>query len=137
MEQHSNSAHEGTNSAVKNCGDGLHVNDSLVSATKKCSSYDRKRFVQRYLDVAKQYHNFNSYNGPFWEMDKRIDGKIERYLEEEDNPNSSPEVQQQLYMSNKAVKKLPTKMLFENMAENGKICSVKVNLHSQLPTYCM
>ena len=43
-----------TKNAVKNCGDGLHVRDSLVSATEKCSSYDKNRYIQRHLDVAKQ-----------------------------------------------------------------------------------
>ena len=76
MEQHSNSAHEGTNNGVKNCGDGLHVRDLLVSATEKCCSYDKNRFVQRHFDVAKQHHNFNSYSGNFQFITKHVVGVL-------------------------------------------------------------
>jgi hypothetical protein len=78
MEQHSNSAHEGTNNGIKNLGDGLHVRDSLVGATEKCGSYDRARFVERNFDVAKQYlFAADNFSGNFSEITRHIVGVLQ------------------------------------------------------------
>ena len=77
MEQHSNSAHEGTNNAIKSSGDGLHARDSLVGATNKCSTYDRNRLGWREKEVSRLFLGVTRFSDEFAGVTKHIVGVLQ------------------------------------------------------------
>ncbi len=57
LEVYSNSAHEGTNSGIKNCSDGVTPTGSLGTSTQKIASHDNLRFTERNKTVTMGYRN--------------------------------------------------------------------------------
>jgi len=80
MEQHSNSAHEGTNNANRNMGDPVTRTDSLAGATEKLGSYDRARFQDLSLKVARQSYQNKQFTYYFRHITTHVVGILQREL---------------------------------------------------------
>lgn len=80
MEQHSNSAHEGTNNANRHMGDPVKRTDSLAAATEKLASYDRARFQDLSLKVTRQCHQYKQFTHYFRHITTHVVGILHMQL---------------------------------------------------------
>lgn len=72
QEQHSNSAHEGTNNGLKHSNDGLHRNDSLLSSTAKVTSYDATILRERSANIAREFQGKKLFTDNFCELTTHV-----------------------------------------------------------------